>query len=426
MPDEPERPNWVARIATVIWQPSLVFMPFLIMGIVLWLCPSMEGASGYIVREEITFSNLGILTSWYACICICAWIGQRLALEIPRMTIMSQDAIEPRTFYLALSTLAFVGVVSAWLAALRAGPSLIELVRTQQFNLLKDALYENYNLLYSLRYTSSLVGGYAMYRIVFQRKLTRLDAMNLVLLLAAAAISARILILQAVIFSGGLAIRFKDIGRISTRTLGITGLVLAMLIVTLTWVRSAGSYRDYFGVRNPVAMTFLEIQRYVGAPVQASMGVARIAAHQPPRGSLSNVVAYVTPTFLHPAHLKAEDNSGGVAAQWYLHDVDISETLTTNSAFVDMYGHLGFWAFPVIAWSTFVMATVGSYFWRSDNLLCLIGCIVLYGFFELWRTYYFSAGSFTFMILAVLAAAGAASWATPKTRLATPNAEAAA
>ncbi|MFG0253782.1 MAG: hypothetical protein ACF787_01580, partial [Rhodopirellula sp. JB053] len=106
MPDEPERPNWVARIATVIWQPSLVFMPFLIMGIVLWLCPSMEGASGYIVREEITFSNLGILTCWYACICICAWIGQRLALEIPRLTIMSQDAIEPRTFYLALSALA--------------------------------------------------------------------------------------------------------------------------------------------------------------------------------------------------------------------------------------------------------------------------------------------------------------------------------
>ncbi|WP_063710278.1 hypothetical protein [Rhodopirellula sp. SWK7] len=418
MPHEPERPNGFARFATVIWQPSLVFVPFLLIGVVLWLCPSMEGASGYLIREQITFSNLAILTSWYACICVCAVVGQRVATGIPRLTLMSKNAIDPHTFYVALTVLAFVGVVGAWLAALRAGPSLVELAKTQQFNLLKDALYDNYNLLYSLRYTSSLVGGYAIYRIVFLRKLTRLDVLNLVLLLAAAAISARILIVQAVIFSGGLAIRFNDIGRISSRTIGVSGLVLAMLIVTLTWVRSAGSYRDYFGVKNPVAMTFLEIQRYLGAPVQASMGVARIAANQPPRGSLSNLILYVTPTFLHPEELKVEDHSGGVATQWYLHDVDISETLTTNSAFVDMYGHLGFWAFPVIAWSTFLMATIGSYFWRSDNLMCLIGCIVLYGFFELWRTYYFSAGSFTFMILAVFAAAGAASLVSPKTEVA--------
>ena len=83
MPDEPERPNWVARIATVIWQPSLVFMPFLIMGIVLWLCPSMEGASGYIVREEITFSNLGILG-----VLVCVY----LHLCMDRPTVGSRDS----------------------------------------------------------------------------------------------------------------------------------------------------------------------------------------------------------------------------------------------------------------------------------------------------------------------------------------------
>ncbi|MCM2370995.1 hypothetical protein [Aporhodopirellula aestuarii] len=410
--------NGISQLATVIWQPCLVFVPLLLIGVVLWLCPSMEGASGYLIREEVSFGNLGILTAWYSCIMVCAVFGQKLALSIPRLNVMAKGSIDTDTFYVALTVLAMLGVVGAWMAALRAGPSLIELAKTQQFNLLKDALYENYNHLYSLRYTSSLVGGYAIYRIVFLKTMSRLDVLNIVLLLAAAAISARILIVQAVLFSGGLAVRFNDIGRIGTRTIVVAGMVLAVLIVALTWVRSAGSYRDHFGIRNPVVMTFLEVQRYLGAPVQASVGVARIAADQPARGSISNVIKYVTPTFMHPESMKPEDHSGGVAAQWYLHDVDISETLTTNSAFVDMYGDLGFWAFPVMAWSSFLMATIGSYFWRSDNLLCLIGCIVLYGFFELWRTYYFSAGSFTFLIMAVLVAAGAASLATAKPQVA--------
>ncbi|QDV10209.1 hypothetical protein CA51_00490 [Rosistilla oblonga] len=418
LPIEPSRPNGVAKFAAIVWQPSLVFVPFLVVGAVLWLCPSMEGAAGYGIREEISLANLTILVAWYGTICAAAAIGQRLAMALPRFSVMSKDAFDPTVFYKTLACLALIGVAGAWFAALRNGVSLIELVKTQQFNLVKDSLYANYNHLYSLRYTASLVGGYALYRLVFLQKVSRLDILSLCLLLAATAISARILIAQAVIFAGGLAIRFDALQRVKTRTITAAVLGLAICIVAFTWVRSAGSYRDHFGVENPVAMTFLEVQRYVGAPVQASMGVARMAADQPSRGAIGNIIKYTTPTFLHPAELKVEDNSGGVAAQWYLHQVDIDETLTTNSAFVEMFGDLGFWAFPVMAWASFLMATIGSYFWRSDNLLCLIGCVVLYGFFELWRTYYFSAGSFTFMILAVLVAATTASLLKPIPRTA--------
>ena len=165
-------------------------------------------------------------------------------------------------------------------------------------------------------------------------------------------------------------------------------------------------------------MTFIEFQRYLGAPVQASVGVARIAADHPHRGALGNLILYVTPTFLHPDSLKVDDNSGGVGQQWYLDQVDVDATLTTNSAFVEMYGHLGFWAFPLIAWVSFFMAALGTYFFRADNLLCLVGCVVLYGFFELWRTYYFAAGSFTFLILAIFAAACGAILLGPSRRFA--------
>lgn len=408
LPDNNSNKNSVfAQAAAALCQPGMVFLPLLVVGVVLWLCPSTEGASGYRVREELTLGSILVLVAWYGGIFICAALGQYVAAALPKMNIMSSNAFRPETFYYVLSMLAMIGVAGAWMAAMRGGPGLLELIRTQQFNQLKDALYENYNHLYSLRYAASLVGGYALYRLVFQGKFGWLDAINLGLLLAAAALSARLLIAQAVLFAGGLAVRFDQLRFVSTRAITLAVLGLSVLVIGFTWVRTAGSYREYFGVENPLALTFLEVQRYLGAPVQASVGVARIAIDHPARGSTRNVIKYVTPTFLHPEDMRPTDNSGGVGDQWYLRKVDVEETLTTNSAFVEMYGDLGYWAFPIMAWIAFLMSAVGSYFFRAENLLCMIGCIVLYGFFELWRTYYFAAGSFTFLILAVfLAVAG--------------------
>lgn len=404
LPVNSNKSNLWAQAAAVLCQPGMVFLPLLTIGVVLWLCPSTEGASGYRVREELTFGSILVLAAWYGGIFVCAALGQYVASVLPKMNVMSADAFRPQTFYLVLSMLAIVGVAGAWLAAMRGGPGLLELIRTQQFNQLKDTLYENYNHLYSLRYAASLVGGYALYRLVFLGKFGWLDAINFCLLLAAAALSARLLIAQAVLFAGGLAVRFDQLRHVSTRAITLAVLGLSALVITFTWVRTAGSYREYFGVENPIAVTFLEVQRYVGAPVQASVGVARIALDHPARGANRNVIKYVTPTFMHPADLRPDDNSGGVGQQWYLRNVDVEETLTTNSAFVEMYGDLGYLSFPLMAWIAFSMSAVGSYFFRAENLLCLIGCVVLYGFFELWRTYYFAAGSFTFLILAVLLA----------------------
>lgn len=404
LPVKSNKPNFLAQAAATLCQPGMVFLPLLTLGVILWLCPSTEGASGYRVREELTFGSIVVLSTWYGGIFICAALGQIVANSLPKLNIMSAQSFRPQTFYFVLSMLAMIGVAGAWMAAMRGGPGLLELIRTQQFNQLKDTLYENYNHLYSLRYAASLVGGYALYRLVFEGKFGWLDAINLCLLLAAAALSARLLIAQAVLFAGGLAVRFDQLRHVSTRVITLAVLGVATLVIVFTWVRTAGSYREYFGVENPIAVTYLEVQRYVGAPVQASVGVARIAINHPARGATRNVIKYVTPTFMHPADLRPDDNSGGVGQQWYLRKVDVEETLTTNSAFVEMYGDLGYWAFPLMAWIAFAMSAVGSYFFRADNLLCLIGCVVLYGFFELWRTYYFAAGSFTFLILAVLLA----------------------
>ncbi len=414
---ETSGPAWLSSLAAVVWQPSVVFGPFVIVGFFLWLSPSMEGAAGYHVREHLSLASLTILVVWYGTIAASAAAGQFLARSLPQLGVMKQGRLSSEQFYKVLSAVAAAGVALAWLAAIRGGVSIVELVKTQQFNLVKEALYENYNHLYSLRYTASLAGGYAIYRIVFLRQMSWLDVLNLVLLVAAAAISARILLVQAVVFSGGIAVRFGAFSRVSTRAIGCAAAALAVCLVAFTWVRSAGSYREYFGVRSPIAITYLEVQRYLGAPVQASVGVARIAAEKPQRGTARNLIKYLTPTFLHPASQKVSDNSGGVGEQWYLDQVDVDQTLTTNSAWVEMYGDLGFLAFPVIAWVSFCMSTIGSYFWRAENLLCMIGCIVLYGFFELWRTYYFSAGSFTFLILAVcVAATGGLLLQTPRSR----------
>ncbi len=85
---------------------------------------------------------------------------------------------------------------------------------------------------------------------MFLGKFNWLDALNFCLLLAAAAISARILIAQAALFAGGLAVRFDQVRSVSNRTIVLAAVGLSLLIVCFTWVRTANSYREYFGVEN--------------------------------------------------------------------------------------------------------------------------------------------------------------------------------
>ncbi len=160
LPGNSNKSNFWAQAAATLCQPGFVFMPLVIVGVVLWLCPSTEGAWGYRVREDLTLGSVLVLGGWYGSIFLCAALGQYVAGLLPKLNMMSSEAFRPSTFYLVLSMLALIGVGGAWMAALRGGPGLIELLRTQQFNQLKDTLYENYNHLYSLRYAASLVGGY--------------------------------------------------------------------------------------------------------------------------------------------------------------------------------------------------------------------------------------------------------------------------
>ncbi len=199
-----------------------------------------------------------------------------------------------------------------------------------------------------------------------------LDAINFCLLLLAAARCRRVVIAQAVLFAGGTssALRSTASCQHASHHLGRVRLERFDRLLYL------GSYRCQLSRvlwrRESAGRDFPGSARYVGAPVQASVGVARIAMNHSARGATRNVIKYVTPTFMHQADLRPDDNSGGVGQQWYLRKVGRRRDADHESAFVEMYGELGYWSFPLMAWIAFSMSVIGCYFVRAENLLCLI------------------------------------------------------
>ena len=304
--------------------------------------------------------------------------------------------VNEKLFYMLLTLVALVGSASGIKTSLSGGESLSGMVDDQQGNKLKQAMYENYGWKHTLRYASAVSGGLAIYHIVFRRRFGLLSIVNLLLVLATAVMSARLILVEAVFVSLALAVRFGGIENFPLRRVVPIGIVLACALMFMTWFREGGTYSDMVGTRNPVVMQYLQIKRYLGAPIQVSLGVSRIALDgDGPSERELNPWLSLTPTFWYPEHEKA-DNSGGLGLQWYLGAVDIEPNLTTNSAFALLFGRLSWWSFPFMALSAFLFSWLAMGLWRLEGPLFLASLPILYSFAELWRWYQFNHGFIIF------------------------------
>jgi hypothetical protein len=238
----------------------------------------------------------------------------------------------------------------------------------------------------------------AIFYMVFRRRWGLIELLNISLLLAAAVMSLRLLLVQAVITALGLALRFGGLERIRAMRVLVFGALTFAALTLMTWSREAGLYGKLVGTDNPLMMQYMQIKRYLGAPIQVSLGVARLIwedKHANPKNM--KYWKPVTPTFLHPQ--KEKDYSRGTGIWlWYEDNVDIDKGLTTNSAMAAIYPDMGLVIFPFMSLLSFVGAWVYGRFWTSDGPLVMIALVVLYGFFELWRTYVFNNGFFIFQL----------------------------
>ena len=389
--------NW-RRFLVWFYRPSTAFWPCAALGVVLWSLPLQYGC-GITHREELTIPVVAVLIAWYGGISLSAWLGERIAAATPLLRL---PRIDEAGFYFVATLFSVVGVGASWYTIVKSGVPLYDMVENTRGNDLKVALYDNYSFLSTWRYSAALTGGIALFRLLFRDRRGLIDFLNVGLLLAAAVISARLLLVQSVFICFGAAVRFGGLQRFRPLKLLVFGGLGFVTLASMTWLREAGYYARFEHGDNPVWAQCLHVRRYVASPFQGAAGTARIAWEEPnrPLGSLKPWKNFL-PTFLHSTEEKQNDAFGH--NQWTLGQIDIDEELSTNSALAQLYGDLGIWCFPFMGLTALVLAWGIGLAWKLDNPLFLLSLIPLYGFFELWRMFLFNQG-FVFFLLAEIVA----------------------
>jgi len=386
------------RIVRSFLRPESIFLPFVGVGIICWAFLP-ESYLNLTAKVPVTFGAILLISAWYLAIYLSARMGRAVAASYQ---FVAKGRGVNTYFYLfvtglatigALTTFAEVGGISAFLGAFSS----------LQANELKQSLYDDYSTgSLTLRYAVTISSCLALCRVVIERKFGILDIYNILILLVCAAISARILIFQSAFFFAFvfLSSRLRDSSLVKkvTRVRVYFFASLAVLaLVGFTYARSAGTYERQLGISNPFAVTAAEFGRYLGMPIQVTFGVASMMLASDVVDDVQPNLLFLAPSFVHPTEWKL-DHSGGVGEQWYAGYFDFPRTLTTNSAFALAVGRVGHWAFLLVPVASFLYALLFYLLRRSEDVEARVAqAVILYAFFELWRTYYFSAGSFFFL-----------------------------
>jgi hypothetical protein len=272
-------------------------------------------------------------------------------------------------------------------------------LKSERFNDVRAALPASAGI-QTLRYAACLAGGIALFEIG-RRRLRWVHFVNLGFLVLTAAVAARICIIIAVIVAIALAARHLQRRRVSLRrVLGTTllGCVLLFLVLTpLNYVRNAGTYRDAYGVHDPLLMNAYEMIRYLGMPFQASVSVANHVGTWPklPRKTAgAGMGAYLLPTYVKPV----VPTSVARAEVRYRQVTTITQSQTTNSVLASAYGVFGLAAFGVLGVVALIAALVAGHASRYESYVFLGGPVIAYCFAEYWRVYAFNAGIVQFLI----------------------------
>jgi hypothetical protein len=202
------------------------------------------------------------------------------------------DSLPDRTFYRYLTVVAAIGVGWSYGKVAVAEPSVIlDAVTERTFNDVRASLEYGVGV-HTLRYAAILTGGIALHNLVFRKTRGSLDFVNVLLLLGSAAIASRLALVMSLLIAVGLGLVRERLP--SARHLVILGVVGVVGLTALNYVRNANYYEIVYGVSNPLVMSAYAAISYVGAPFQASVGVAgqEVNGHWSP---VPGALAYAAP-----------------------------------------------------------------------------------------------------------------------------------
>lgn len=357
------------KLAAFIFHPAGAVLFPLVCSFLAWWLPGYGGREkGFF--EGITFepSAWALLLVWYSTAIAAGTLSYMMGRAIGKSTPMSllgERSVFSGRYRLFLCLVACVGVGASLFTIWRVlgAGGMLDAIRDNQANILKQALYEDYEVgVLSLRYVSILAFGVALGDFLVRRKISLLHCLAAILLFINASIASRLSLIWACAIGLGLYYHYPAEKKPLKFRLILIGVVVAFAGLTLfNFIRNAGTY-ERLGVDNPVAANILEIQRYLAAPFQGSLSAA-----QDPRSYALGI------------------------DPWTLSGIE--QSLTTNSAIMAMFTQFGLVAFAVLLCICCIGGLVmGFSRERPGSIVSIAYLVMWYCFAELWRGNLFYAG----------------------------------
>jgi hypothetical protein len=354
---------------------------------------------GFAHKEPWTLGGALFLLAWYAFFFLVALGGFVLGRRIP--VLQRAERVPWQSYYVFFSILAFVGTAYSYAYVVAKSPhALSEAFLHHQFNAVRYALPYSSGV-QTIRYASALAGGIAIFELG-RRHFRVIHVVNVLLLLAEAAIASRNSLIIAAIVVAGLAARHFRAAQVRPRAI-VGGLLLGLVVLflalsLLNYSRNADFYRSN-GVTDPLVMNVIEMVRYVGIPFQAAAGVSNHVSSWPvaPASAGPGVRVFLLPTYVS----KSVPKSVGDGEIRFEKVVHIPASQTTNSVLALTYGVFGALAFVVLGFAVLVAGVIAGHASRYRSYLFLASLVVAYCLAEWWRTYVLNQGIVQFLILAL-------------------------
>ena len=359
--------NFRSEFLSSLMKPHFIMITGVILSFGFWVLPELTIAGkGFQTTNASNFYGWVVLGGWYTVIVVSSasafWLGSRLG---SKSVVRRRILLEGISYYQILVIVALIGVGYTYVTIVgKMGVASVIAASTEfSANALKNTLYENYQRgVLSLRYVSILAFGVGLFRFLAFRKIGVWSILAFLSLFANAFVSSRMSLVWALLIGVGMYLLYSGPKkRMGGAMMGALFGFFFVLLVIFTVTRTYNTYRSY-GVDSMFAATVGEVQRYLAAPFEGGLSVA------------SNM------EFVHD-QLDAFAISG------------IDSSLTTNSAFFQMFVDFQEWAFLVIAMITFFSSFVMGLLTKETNNYLLVGYFVLlYPYAEIWRGNIFYAG----------------------------------
>jgi hypothetical protein len=332
-----------------------------------WSIPQVPGLlRGFTKPELVDGLSFSILFIWYGSIYATARVGFLIGRSTePRYA--APPAMRENLTYKVFVAIAVVGTLAAYLVIYRSGALglYISAPSNLSANILKEALYNDYSIgVLSFRYVSVIAASLALTRFFKGHPLNVLDVVSLMTLLAAAFITGRILVTWTVILTAGLITGpFTQAKKRRPVKALIPWAAAALLVLWgLNYSRN-GLYYQTEGA-NFLTGGLSEAVTYLGTPMQVSIGVANQWGQ---------------------SRITSDDKD----------KVDHEPSLTTNSAFSELYSEIGALAFGAINLQAFAFSLLAGWASKQRSIyVYMVYPLVSYGFAEIWRADLLRTGMF--------------------------------